>query len=204
MSSTLAPYGLSAQGNIGGKYKGETNVYPLVILTTSIGIQDTLSPLTNGGVSGVGRGVAANGGATAISQITGVSQGVEYINAYGQVVNAKYFPANTSVYTNTYPYLSVNDDPYSMFNVQCNAAVTNGLPIIGKNYDLVINNANSTSGISTMSLGISTYSSASVYRNVRVIGLASGSLTTNSWSDLYPDVKVVINNHAYRAPTIGL
>lgn len=204
MSSTSAPYGLSAQGNIGGKYKGETNIYPLVITNTGIGIQDILAPLTNGGVSGVGRGVAANGNAAATYQITGVSQGVEYINSYGQVVNAKYFPANTAVYAGTYPYLSVNDDPYSMFNVQCNAAVTNGYPVVGKNYDLTISNANTTSGISTMSLNIASYSNASVYRNVRVIGLASGSLTTNSWSDLYPDVKVVINNHAYRAPTIGL
>lgn len=205
MSSINRPFGLSAQINIGGKYKGQTNPYPIVDTTTPIGIQDALRPALVGGNYGLGRAVAAGTQTTAAYQITGVAQGFEYIDTYGNVVYAKYIPANVPLYAGSFVYATVADDPYGVYEIQCNAAIANGAFIIGRNYDLVIANANAQSGFSTMALNLSTVT-ANAYTNLKVIGLGTSTIPplSNSWNDNYPVVNVIINNHAYKAPTTGL
>jgi len=209
MTATLNPFGLSLFDSIGGKFRGQSNIYPLVVTNVSLGISDPVSPAAAGGVigSGVGPGLVTNGSANATAQTAGVFQNVTYINSQGQTVVANYWPANQAVYAGTVPYVNVNDDPYAEFTIQCNAQLSaNGQSFVHKNYDFVppaTNVPNQASGISTVSLNVSSYN-VSALRSLRITGLAPSSTVSNQWSDAFPIVKVIINNHAYRAPQAGL
>jgi len=215
MTSTSNFFGLSLFDNIGGKFKGQSNVYPLVVTNISLGNSDPLSPANAGGATGSGVGpyvapVGTTAGAT--TQIAGVFQSVTYVNEQGQNVVANYWPANTALFAGTIPYVNVNDDPYCEFKIQCNGALPNGGSVIHKNYNCTVPGttvgalANPISGISQVSLNVNTYVAPpnNTYLSLRVTGLAPASIQSNAWNDSFPVVKVIINNHAYRAPQPGL
>ena len=213
MTATLNPFGLSLFDRIGGKFRGQSNVYPLVVTTTSLGISDPVSPVTFGGAYGIGPGIAqpaVGPSALAPAQVAGVFQNVTYINTQGQTVVSNYWPASQGVYAGTIPYVNVNDDPYAEFIIQCNAQLNNapngGVPYIHRNYSFVapsVNVPNQSSGISTVSLNVATYATSALM-SLRITGLAPSSIASNNWSDAFPIVKVIINNHAYRAGQPGL
>lgn len=101
--------------------------------------------------SGTGNGIVIG---TATGAVLGVFQGCKYIDANGEVQFKKNWPASTTA-TEIEAY--VIDDPYVLFSVQADGAVT--AANLGQSADLTIgtvdSNGNSTTEISSSSIGAS-------------------------------------------------
>lgn len=120
----------------------------------------------------------------------GVLEGVEYTDATGKPVKSTYLPATPTGITNVVFY--VVDDPATVFEVQCSAAVAN--TAIGDGLTTFSNTVGYTEADGTPAIGQSkmamsgTLAGAGVQGMMTVLGLAGG--TDNAWSDTYPVLQV--------------
>lgn len=120
----------------------------------------------------------------------GVMEGVEYTDAAGKPTKAPNLPASQTGITNVVFY--VIDDPETVFDVQCSAAVAN--TAIGDQLTTFSNTAGSTEADGSTAIGISkmamsgVLAGAGVQGLMRIVGLSGG--VDNDWGDANTIVQV--------------
>lgn len=150
---------------------------------------------------------SSTGNNTSPRSILGVFQGVNGINTGTQNTRSMFFTQNTVSINGVIPYATVNDLPDCIFQIQCNAALgstlASAMANIGNLFGFANNGGgNPANGQSTLTLDVnSEFTTTSPTSNVsgapfRLIGLAP--IQGNSWTDPYPDVLVMINNHMWK------
>lgn len=140
-----------------------------------------IAPSTGGGET-EGTLVAAAVGARFI----GTFQGVEYTDSDGRRRVSNKWTAS-QVGTDVVAYATL--DPSIVYEIQSDATLD--VDSIGKQYDLTTISGNTTTGLSSQMLGVST---SAVNASLRVIGLA-GPGPNNNWGDNYVIVQVQISEH---------
>jgi hypothetical protein len=134
----------------------------------------------------------------------GVLEGVEYTDASGKPTKAPYLPASPTGITNVVFY--VIDDPDTVYDVQCSAAVAN--TAIGDQLTTFSNTAGSTEADGSTATGTSamamsgTLAGAGVQGLMTVVGL---TLTQdNAWGDTYTIVQVRNARHQFNAVKVAI
>lgn len=134
----------------------------------------------------------------------GVLEGVEYTDANGKPTKAPYLPASPTGITNVIFY--VLDDPDTVYDVQCSAAVAN--TAIGDQLTTFSNTAGSTEADGSTAIGISkmamsgTLAGAGVQGLMTVVGLAGQ--VDNAWGDTYTVVQVKNARHQFNAVKVAI
>ena len=144
--------------------------------------------------------------------------GVEYFDLQGHLIKSGLWIANTQVKAGTVPIVTIDCDPQSIYQVQLNNPITALLnQSVQGAAGLNANFANNTAGpnvnikSSTFALdasSINTAPGAGTFDNLyqfKILGLADMPSTdpNNSWSDQYPNVIGVFNNHFLKAGTFS-
>ena len=97
-------------------------------------------------------------------------------------------------------------DPNSVFQVQCNSnfgGIAANQTRVGYNYQFQLGTANTYTQSSTATLDVlGTATTTNVYDSYKIVGLAL--IPNNLWTDAYPEVLVVPNNHFLRQGTLGV
>jgi len=143
-----------------------------------------IAPSTGGGET-EGTLVAAAVGAAFI----GTFQGVEFTDSDGRRRVSNKWTAS-QVGTDVVAYATL--DPTIVYEVQSDAALT--VADIGKQYNLTAISGNTTTGLSTQALGVST---AAANASVRLIGITPGP--DNAFGDTYVIAQVQISEHQFVA-----
>lgn len=195
-----APSGLVPVGTISASpFTGATQAFNIAAAyNTNIGLGDPVAALSTGYI---GIGVA---GATTL----GVFQGCSYVDSFGVIQKKDGWYANTTIQTNTVILANVICDPNTVYDVQTSIG---GGSVQGAAFSNNFNTANyaigtmSSLGMSTTTLDLSTLNTTSTL-NLKIIGLTPD--TNNAWSVgnnfPYNNVKVIINNHFFRAGVAGI
>ena len=124
MANTDAAVGLRPHNKLGSNANSSgTTAYKVQIAGTAgsssaIYQGDMVIPLTNGLVDVS----AADGGSVAI---LGVMNGCQYTNLSGETVFSNYYPGTASLKSGTEATVFVYDDPFGVFEVNCDASLTN-------------------------------------------------------------------------------
>lgn len=214
MSQTFNPYGLSYFELKGGKDKAYTQTYPIhTAFSFPIGQGDPLNQSASGDGALIAYTAPTAGTLAANTYTVGVFVSVSYTNTQGQLINSSYWPANTATYNGLNATVTLADVPYNIYKIQCNASLglTGQQVAVGKNYNILINtnaasSANPATGQSQASLNVSTGVAGNTNSNLslKIVGLAPPQPgQTNAWTDPYPEVLVIINNHVYKPGTVG-
>jgi hypothetical protein len=148
-----------------------------------------IAPTTTGGET-EGNIVAAAVGAAFI----GVFQGVEFTDGEGRRRVSNRWLAST-VATEITAYATL--DPTIFYEIQSNAALT--VADIGKQYNLTAISGNTTTGLSTQALDVS---SATTNASVRLIGVTPGP--DNAFGDTYVIAQVQISEHQFVADVAAI
>lgn len=205
MSQTASPYGLSQVAYKGGKFRASVSTYYISSgYALSFGQGDPVQMGAGGYVAAYSGNVPAS--QTASTMTLGTFVNVTYVNTQGQTVISPYWPASTVTFNGQPAIVTVNDLPLVVYQVQANASLglTSPATAIGRNYNLNPVAPNATTGQSLVSLNVSSGGGADTWRTCKIVGLADAKIGgTNSWYDTYPDLLVIINNHAYKIGTNG-
>ena len=148
-----------------------------------------IAPTTGGGET-EGTLVAAAVGAPFI----GVFQGVEFTDGDLRRRVSNRWLASTAA-TEIVAYATL--DPTIVYEVQSDAALT--VADIGKQYNLTAISGNTTTGLSTQALGVST---AAANASVRLIGITPGP--DNAFGDTYVIAQVQISEHQFVADVAAI
>jgi len=148
-----------------------------------------IAPSTAGGET-EGNIVAAAVGAPFI----GVFQGVEFTDGEGRRRVSNRWLAST-VATEITAYATL--DPTIVYEVQSDAALN--IADIGKQYNLTAISGNTTTGLSTQALGVSTAASNA---SVRLLGITPGP--DNAFGDTYVIAQVQISEHQFVADVAAI
>lgn len=197
MANVNKAFGLRPLGKLGSNYNsdGDTQYKIASGTVTAIFQGDTVTFGVNGGVS-TGFIVKHTPGNP---NILGVFIGCQYTDPTSKkTVWRNYYPGGVAADDIV---AFVVDDPYAQFLVQASGVAGNAA--IGQNANLVQTVAgNTTTGVSGLEVNTGSLGAASDL-NVKIIGVT----TDPSNSDLtaaYADLIVVINEHLYKAPTVGV
>jgi hypothetical protein len=204
------PYGLIPVGHLlGAPWTGKFRTYQIASgYNQNLFIGSPVAPAANGTVT-----IATSASAT--NPILGVVTGVKYLMAGSAQSNASnsypYYPASQTIASGTIIQVEVVDDPYVIFQIATTGAgASAGIELTGNfaNYNLTaIGTGNTATGQSTCGL-LNTPVTAAL-ADLKVIGAPTYDMNANpSWSASsskpFNDVLVVINNHFYKAPTVGV
>ena len=209
MSQKATPYGLSQVAYKGGKFRGVLSTYYISSLYAySFGQGD---PVQMGPAGFVASYSDPAGGPptseTSATMTLGTFVSVTYVNTQGQTVISPYWPASTATYNSQPAIVTVNDLPYIIYKIQGNGqVVVTGNPptAIGRNYNIDPSAPNAATAQSTMALDTAVATNNEDYVTCKIIGLADPTIgQTNSWYDPFPDLLVIINNHAFKKGTPG-
>jgi hypothetical protein len=148
-----------------------------------------IAPTTGGGET-EGTLVAAAVGASFI----GAFQGVEFTDGEGRRRVSNRWLAST-VATDITAYSTL--DPTIVYEVQSDAALN--VADIGKQYNLTAISGNTTTGLSTQALGVST---AAANASVRLIGVTPGP--DNAFGDTFVIAQVQISEHQFVADVAAI
>jgi len=148
-----------------------------------------IAPTTTGGET-EGNLVAAAVGASFI----GVFQGVEFTDGDLRRRVSNRWLAST-VATEIVAYATL--DPTIVYEVQSDAALA--VADIGKQYNLTAISGNTTTGLSTQALGVST---AAANASVRLIGITPGP--DNAFGDTFVIAQVQISEHQFVADVAAI
>ena len=148
-----------------------------------------IAPTTGGGET-EGTLVAAAVGASFI----GVFQGVEFTDGDLRRRVSNRWLASTAA-TEIVAYATL--DPTIVYEVQSDAALA--VADIGKQYNLTAISGNTTTGLSTQALGVST---AAANASVRLIGVTPGP--DNAFGDTYVIAQVQISEHQFVADVAAI
>ena len=198
MSSTFKPFGLSIAAYIGGKPRESSFVFPIASGTAAnIGSGDPVA-LVNGSVTSC---VAATAfPPAAVNEIViGVFQSVAYNPSQqgSQPATFPYWISGTTTANSQPGSVSVNVDPMQVYNIQSNGTLS--ATAIGSTYTLggFANTGTIAPGQSAVYLNASNQQSTTQnFGQVKLLGLAPSTpaYPSNSWSDPYPIVQVVLNS----------
>jgi hypothetical protein len=148
-----------------------------------------IAPTTTGGET-EGNLVASAVGAPFI----GVFQGVEFTDGEGRRRVSNRWLAST-VATEITAYATL--DPTIVYEIQSDAALN--IADIGKQYNLTAISGNTTTGLSTQALGVSTAASNA---SVRLLGITPGP--DNAFGDTYVIAQVQISEHQFVADVAAI
>jgi len=147
MSATAAPFGLRPVGNLGGNYNGSFRQYPILSTESTAIVFGDVVKLTDAGTTTT---IQKDTGTTSATPI-GIFMGCRYTDvSTGQTQFSQVWSG--AAHTNGMVYVA--DDPNILFTIQADGAVNND--DIASNCALVQGTANTTLGISRVSLDIST------------------------------------------------
>ena len=178
MSSTSAPFGLRPAYSPSGVIRPTAYTITTGYATTIYQNQPVkIVP------SSTGEGTIA---AAAVGErFIGTFMGVEYTDANGKRTYSNKWTASTAG-TDIVAYVTL--DPSIVYNIQTNAAVS--VSDIGKQYDFTAASGNTTTGLGSQMLDVS---SAASTASLRLIGITPGP--NNAWGDTYVIVQVQISEH---------
>lgn len=186
MANTNAPFGLAPVRHMfGGVIRA--NEYTIADgYSTALYTGDPVA--TTGTGKNIGIATAASG------LITGVFQGCEYVNALGDTIWSKYWPASTAIKTGTTAKAFVIDDPFVLFAVRSDST-----GVAAADIRLLTNLAAGTgdaySGLSGWySTGLA--SSESQLKIVELSGEPNPGGAANAYG-AYAVVNVLIANHEF-------
>ena len=192
MATTAAPYGLRPINRVDGMpYAGATTTFLIdpAGYNTNIFYGSVVIINANGYLNistATGADITTNNlGGNGVGAI-GVFVGCEYVNAQGQVINAQYYPANTTGVVTA----KVITDPNVIFQAQLDGS--GGQTVLGTNTFFAAVQSTSTGstrfGNSTSALDATVQTSAAAFR---IVGFASTP------GDAFTDVLVKFNPSAH-------
>jgi hypothetical protein len=147
MSATAAPFGLRPVGNLGGNYNGSFRQYPILSTESTAIVFGDVVKLTDAGATTT---IQKDTGTTSATPI-GIFMGCRYTDiSTGQTQFSQVWSG--AAHTNGMVYVA--DDPNILFAIQADSTVNND--DLAANCALVQGTANTTLGISRVSLDIST------------------------------------------------
>lgn len=240
MALTFQPFGLSMVEHKGGKPNYPVTRYPLAPgygegTSLNFGQGDVMcisASTANPGLVYYQENTATTVGANSDYLVAGVFDAVQYTAQNGTVTQSRYWAGGTPVFngyntvdsSGTDVMVTLNDLPYIVYKVQCNAPLqSNGAYF--SNYNLTTNGgtytptnapsagwlgANPVTNQSTQAVNVA----AGVIDvnefggSVKIVGLAPASDAggTNNWDDPYPIVYVTINGSVFNfsTPSAGI
>ena len=147
MSATAATFGLRPVGNLGGNYNGSFRQYPILSTESTAIVFGDVVKLTDAGATTT---IQKDTGTTAATPI-GIFMGCRYTDiSTGQTQFSQVWSG--AAHTNGMVYVA--DDPNILFAIQADSTVNDD--DLAANCALVQGTANTTLGISRVSLDIST------------------------------------------------
>lgn len=197
MANVNKAFGLRPLGKLGSNYNSDGNTQYKIASGTATAIfqGDTV---TFGAAGGVSTGFIVKHTA-ASPNILGVFIGCQYTDPTTKKTTFKNFYPGSITASDIVAF--VVDDPYAQFLVQ--ASGTAGVISIGQNADLVQTaSGNTTTGVSGLELSTGTLAAASAL-NVKVLGVTADP-SNSDLTAANADLIVTINEHLYKAPTVGV
>lgn len=227
MVMTFNPFGLSLVSYKGGKYKGTTSPYPI---TSGLQATFTFAKNTPTNVSGIGQGdmvmIYDNAGSLNLAwspytlngtfQLTtqyyvwGVFNAVTYTDITGTDKELPFWASLTQTFNGKPAVATIDDVPNNVYQIQANGAISTAANQVGCNYgfSMLAGGPNTQTGQSTAFLDTGQLLNAgnaqggAIYAPLKIVGLAD--IPNNNWTDPYPIVNVVINNHIYKPGTMSV
>ena len=138
--------------------------------------------------SSTGEGTIAVATAGDASGFIGTFQGVEFTDSDGRRRVSNKWTASQAA-TDIVAYVTL--DPSITYEIQSNAALA--VADIGKQYDFTAPAGNTTTGLSSQSLDVSSVVTDSGTAQLRLIGIVAGP--DNNWGDTYVNALVQIVEH---------
>ena len=172
MANTDSPFGLRPHNKLGSAPNGNgLTAYKVQIpgvagSSSSIFQGDMVIPLTNGLVDVS----AADGGSVAI---LGVMAGCQYTDLNGKPVFDNNYPGTSSLKSGTEATVFVYDDPFQVYEVQCDASLTNlatATALIHSNAEGTGFGSEHANGISAGEISVATAGATTATDNFRIVG----------------------------------
>ena len=172
MANTDSPFGLRPHNKLGSAPNGNgLTAYKVQIAgvagsSSAIYQGDMVIPLTNGLVDVS----AADGGSVAI---LGVMAGCQYTNLKGKPVFDNNYPGTSSLKSGTEATVFVYDDPFQVYEVQCDASLTNlatATALIHSNAEGTGFGSEQANGISSGEISVASAGATTATDNFRIIG----------------------------------
>ena len=172
MANTDSPFGLRPHNKLGsapnsnGMTPYKVQINGVAGSSSAIRQGDMVIPLTNGLVDVS----AADGGSVAI---LGVMAGCEYIALDGTPTFDNNYPGTSSLKSGTEATVFVYDDPFQVYEIQCDATLTNlatATALIHSNAEGTGFGSEQANGISSGELSVSSAGATTATDNFRIIG----------------------------------
>ena len=172
MANTDSPFGLRPHNKLGSAPNGNgLTAYKVQIpgvagSSSSIFQGDMVIPLTNGLVDVS----AADGGSVAI---LGVMAGCQYTDLNGKPVFDNNYPGTSSLKSGTEATVFVYDDPFQVYEVQCDASLTNlatATALIHSNAEGTGFGSENANGISSGEISVASAGATTATDNFRIVG----------------------------------
>ena len=172
MANTDSPFGLRPHNKLGSTPNGNgLTAYKVQIAgvagsSSSIFQGDMVIPLTNGLVDVS----AADGGSVAI---LGVMAGCQYIDLSGKPIFTNQYPGTSSLKSGTEATVFVYDDPFQVYEVQCDASLTNlatATALIHSNAEGTGFGSEQANGISSGEISVASAGATTATDNFRIVG----------------------------------
>ena len=172
MANTDSPFGLRPHNKLGSTPNGNgLTAYKVQIAgvagsSSSIFQGDLVIPLTNGLVDVS----AADGGSVAI---LGVMAGCQYTDLNGKPVFDNNYPGTSSLKSGTEATVFVYDDPFQVYEVQCDASLTNlatATALIHSNAEGTGFGSEQANGISSGEISVASAGATTATDNFRIVG----------------------------------
>jgi hypothetical protein len=172
MANTDSPFGLRPHNKLGSAPNGNgLTAYKVQIpgvagSSSSIFQGDMVIPLTNGLVDVS----AADGGSVAI---LGVMAGCQYTDLNGKPVFDNNYPGTSSLKSGTEATVFVYDDPFQVYEVQCDASLTNlatATALIHSNAEGTGFGSEQANGISSGEISVASAGATTATDNFRIVG----------------------------------
>lgn len=172
MANIDSPFGLRPHNKLGsapnsnGMTPYKVQINGVAGSSSAIYQGDMVIPLTNGLVDVS----AADGGSVAI---LGVMAGCEYIALDGTPTFSNYYPGTSSLKSGTEATVFVYDDPTQVYEVQCDASLTNlatATALIHSNAEGTGFGSEQANGISSGEISVASAGAATNTDNFRIIG----------------------------------
>ena len=172
MANTDSPFGLRPHNKLGSTPNGNgLTAYKVQIAgvagsSSAIYQGDMVIPLTNGLVDVS----AADGGSVAI---LGVMAGCQYTDLNGKPVFDNNYPGTSSLKSGTEATVFVYDDPFQVYEVQCDASLTNlatATALIHSNAEGTGFGSETANGISSGEISVASAGATTATDNFRIVG----------------------------------
>ena len=172
MANTDSPFGMRPHNKLGSTPNGngltpyKVQIPGVAGSSSSICQGDLVIPLTNGLVDVS----AADGGSVAI---LGVMAGCQYTDLNGKPVFDNNYPGTSSLKSGTEATVFVYDDPFQVYEVQCDASLTNlatATALIHSNAEGTGFGSETANGISAGEISVASAGATTATDNFRIVG----------------------------------